>query len=77
LNATASVIPSPRPFWFGSSTPAARSRLLLFPAFFSTRAPLNFVTAFFFFADFFSAMNSPDFVLRLVHAVAPPSRAFT
>jgi hypothetical protein len=41
--------------------------------YFSRRTPLNFFAAFFFVAGFFTAMNSPLFLLRLVHAVAPPS----
>jgi hypothetical protein len=37
-------------------------------ALFSRRPPLNFLAAFFFAAGFFTAMNSPDVSLRLVHA---------
>ena len=48
-----------------------------FPAFFSTRTPLNFFAALVFFAGFFTAMNSPDFLLRLVQAVTPPNLVFT
>jgi hypothetical protein len=40
---------------------------------FSRRTLLNFLAAFFFLAGFLTAMNSPPFLLRLVHAVAPPS----
>lgn len=40
---------------------------------FSCRTPLNFLAAFLPAAGFFSAMNSPEALLRLVHAVAPPS----
>jgi hypothetical protein len=29
------------------------------------------------FAGFFTAKNSPDFLLRFVHAVAPPISVFT
>ncbi|MBR1192043.1 hypothetical protein JQ634_03725 [Bradyrhizobium sp. AUGA SZCCT0240] len=50
---------------------AARAR------FFSTRTPLNFFAALAFFAGFFTATNSPPFLLRLVHALAPPSGVFT
>ena len=35
----------------------------------SRRTPLNFLAAFFFAAGFFTAMNSPDVLLRLVQAV--------
>jgi hypothetical protein len=35
----------------------------------SRRTPLNFLAAFFFAADFLTALNSPDVLLRLVHAV--------
>ena len=42
----------------------------------SCRTPLNFVAALIFFATFFTAMNSPLFLLRLVQAVAPPSVVF-
>jgi hypothetical protein len=38
---------------------------------------LNFLAAFFFAADFFTAMNSPDVLLRLVQAVTPPSLFFS
>jgi hypothetical protein len=41
--------------------------------FFSTRTPLNFLAAFFFFPDRFNAMNSPEVRSRLVQADAPPS----
>jgi hypothetical protein len=34
---------------------------------------LNFFAAFFFAADFLTAINSPDFLLRFVQAVTPPS----
>ena len=44
-----------------------------FPAFFSTRTPLNFFAALVLFAGFFTAMNSPDSLLRLVQAVTPPN----
>jgi hypothetical protein len=40
--------------------------------YFSRRTPLNFWAAVFFLAGFFTAMNSPPFLLRLVQAVAPP-----
>jgi hypothetical protein len=43
---------------------------------FSRRTPLNFFAAF-FVAGFFTAMNSPDVLLRLVHAVAPASVVFS
>ena len=52
-------------------------RAFFFPAFLSTRTPLNFVAALAFFAGFFTAVNSPYFRLRLVHAVVPPSLFFT
>jgi hypothetical protein len=45
-------------------------------AFFSTRTPLNFLAAFFFLPGRFSAMNSPESLLRVAHADAPPSVAF-
>jgi hypothetical protein len=38
---------------------------------------LNFLAAIVFLAGFFTAMNSPPFLLRLVHAVAPPSFVFS
>src|SRR6185369_2022203 len=69
----------PRRGRFGSLAqrrPPARA-VLFFPALFSTRTPLNFFAAFFFPAGFLTAMNSPDFLLRLVHAVAPPRLALT
>jgi hypothetical protein len=40
---------------------------------FSLRTPLNFFAAFFFLAGFFTAMNSPDVLLRFVQALTPPS----
>jgi hypothetical protein len=43
---------------------------------FSRRTPLNFFAAF-FVAGFFIAMNWPDVLLRLVHAVAPASVVFS
>ena len=46
-------------------------RFLVFAAFFSIRTPLNFFAAFFLVGRF-SAMNSPDALLRLVQADAPP-----
>jgi hypothetical protein len=45
--------------------------------YFSRRTPLNFLAAFFFAAGFLTAMNSPKLLLRLVHAVTPPSRALS
>jgi hypothetical protein len=39
----------------------------------SLRTPLNFFAAVFFLAGFFTAMNSPEVLLRLVHADMPPS----
>lgn len=45
--------------------------------FFSIRTPLNFFAAVFFLAGFFTAMNSPDALLRLVHVLAPPSVVFS
>ncbi len=35
--------------------------------------PLNFFAAFFLAVGFLTAMNSPDVLLRLVQALAPPS----
>jgi hypothetical protein len=43
----------------------------------SRRTPLNFLAAFFFPAGFFTAMNSPEVLLRFVHAVTPPSLFFS
>ncbi|MDE5454029.1 hypothetical protein GWE18_14355 [Bradyrhizobium sp. CSA112] len=57
--------------------PAASSRLLLFPGLLLDRTPLNFLAPLLFFACFFSAINSPDFLLRLVHAVSPANFVFT
>jgi len=45
--------------------PPARA-LFFCRAFFSTRTHLNFLAALVFLAGFFTAMNSPDFLLRLV-----------
>ena len=47
-----------------------------FAAVFSRRTPLNFLAAFLPAAGFFTAMNSPEVLLRLVQAVAPPSLVF-
>jgi hypothetical protein len=38
---------------------------------FLRRTPLNFLAAVFFTAGFFTAMNSPEVLLRLVQAVTP------
>jgi hypothetical protein len=46
------------------------------PVALSLRTPLNFLAAFVFFAGFFTAMNSPLALLRLVHALAPVSLVF-
>jgi hypothetical protein len=40
--------------------------------YFSRLTPLNFFAAVFFPAGCFTAMNSPEFLLRLVQAVTPP-----
>jgi len=45
--------------------------------FFSRLTPLNFFAALDFWAGFLTAMNSPDLLLRLVQAVAPPSFVLT
>lgn len=50
---------------------------LSYPAYFSRRTPLNFFAAVFFLAGFFTAMNSPDFLFRLVQTLAPPSFVLT
>ena len=65
-------IPAPRPFT-RQRRPSARAFFL--PAF-STRTPLNFLTALVFFAGRFTAKNSPDFLLRLVHASHLPALPF-
>jgi hypothetical protein len=45
--------------------------------FLSRRTPLNFFASFVFLTGFFTAKNSPDFLLRLVHALAPPTFVFS
>lgn len=40
--------------------------------YFSRVTPLNFLVAFFAGGRLLHAMNSPEVLLRLVHAVAPP-----
>jgi hypothetical protein len=45
----------------------------VFAADLSTRTPLNFFAAFFFLPGRFKAINSPEFLLRLVHALVPPN----
>jgi hypothetical protein len=45
--------------------------------FLSTRTPLNFLAAFLLLAGFFTAMNSPDVLLRLVQALTTSSLVLT
>src|ERR1700712_209899 len=48
-----------------------------FSHYFSRRMPLNFFAAIVFRTGFLTAINSPDPLLRLVQAVAPPSFVFS
>jgi len=60
--------------WFHALAPASSAALV--PGLLHPHA-LEFFVAFVFLAGFLAAMNSPDFLLRLVYAVAPPSFVFT